>query len=151
MGEVIVKVRALQLAHMDLITGIISVSCNGEWFPETNWRDFPVRLLGTWINEIVSAFDQGASNIQLMFMDGPYYIDLTHIAGMTWGLQFCERRKNSICREPPVTIDLVELGKETIRAGREVIEYCRGAGWDTQDITFLKRIIDRARGCSSES
>ena len=50
--ECIVNRKSLNVSSSQLITGQIAVRIGGAWFPEENWNDFPVRIIGDWISKV---------------------------------------------------------------------------------------------------
>ena len=58
------------------IVGPIEVEVLGEFFPGAGWHDFPVVIVSWWIDELTSLDAAGRNKCRLLFMDGPYYLEL---------------------------------------------------------------------------
>ena len=62
----------------ETVTGIVYFSCGSIAFPEDVWDDFPVIIVGWWLNNLAEYLsgDDGRS-VELGFMDGPFYVLLS--------------------------------------------------------------------------
>ena len=52
------------------------VASNGKFFPEKNWTDFSVTVIGWWVNTVVEALSKGQTHFTLLFEDGSWRLDV---------------------------------------------------------------------------
>jgi hypothetical protein len=61
------------------VIGVLAWEHGGAYFPSSRWIDSPGTLLSWWISALRS-FRDADSQIELMFMEGPYKISLEKIS-----------------------------------------------------------------------
>ncbi len=84
----------------------------GEFYPMESWMDFGTVVMGWWAISMKN-MAQGATHEELVFMDGPYSLELTYNAN-TETVSVISKN-HSIKWEVP----FFELGKEIIRGANE--------------------------------
>lgn len=60
-------------ANYSLVAPIF-LSVDDEFFPEENWSDFSVEILGWWVSELIEQL-RGRRVGKYLFKDGPYYFE----------------------------------------------------------------------------
>lgn len=132
--QIIVDLGSLELAH-GVITGKIHVSNTTFSFPEAEWNDFVVVILGWWVAAAAQVLDGTKPRDSLQFMDGPYSIEISHCSGgnVTLTLQASARRRTV----ETWTCDPGAIHRELIRSAGAVLATCETKGWRTADTTTL--------------
>lgn len=72
MNIIIDEKNNLNQGSSGLITGEIYFEENNIYFPEKGWNDFPVIILGWWINSFLELVKQNSETFEFCFMDGPF-------------------------------------------------------------------------------
>ncbi|MBB4916123.1 hypothetical protein [Streptosporangium saharense] len=140
-----VDVSALERLASGSIVGPIWVEGAEEPFPELEWMDFPVVVLGWWTEAVLSSESRGgaAGSIELSFMDGPWEIILDFDGERCIANLFRARSANS-GRLIEISYDVFfESVKE---CALRVIEECDLKGWESVDIDSLRRMLNRMKG-----
>jgi hypothetical protein len=119
------------------ITGIIHVEADGFVFPEVEWDDFVVIILGWWLNDIIGLISGSTKNCSCQFMDGPLQFNIEVKDPKKWMIQFVIRRlKGDECLWEG-TFAPQEIVVAVSSAAESVINLCRERGWASTDITSL--------------
>jgi hypothetical protein len=134
-----VDVSTLERAGSGAITGVVFLRVGGEAFPDDGWSDFPVAILGWWI-EGVSRISRGESRTcECLFMDGPERFRLEPKDGDAWSLlAFHHDRK-----ELAATISFAAFRRSLVVAAEAVRSACRARGWQSPDLDVLDAAIRR--------
>ena len=61
------------------VTGVIFLELHGGAFPAKDWSDFPVIILGWWIDAWLQLEVPTRREVQWRFMDGPHVATLTKV------------------------------------------------------------------------
>lgn len=132
--QIIVDLESLALAH-GAITGRIHASNETTAFPEADWNDFVVVVLGWWLAAAARVLNGTKSRDLLHFMDGPYWIEMFHRPGanVTLTLQAGARRRTV----ETWTCDPAAIHRELVRSAGAVLATCATRGWDTADTATL--------------
>ena len=70
--SIVVDPTTLKQSSLGSITGTICVSGKGWSFPGESWNDFPVVLLGRWLDVYRDVSSRLGGTGVCRFMDGPY-------------------------------------------------------------------------------
>ena|ERR1044072_1049613 len=119
------------------ITGEIWLEVAGFEFPEKHWNDFPVIILGWWLDSIHLLWSGGAKSGTCLFMDGSYayviskendafilrcYSQTFPMKGIEWeGL-----------------VNLTSLLQQVLNAASTILKECGKRGWKTTDTEGLE-------------
>ncbi|CAN7660364.1 hypothetical protein LJR220_006238 [Bradyrhizobium sp. LjRoot220] len=145
MGDARVQVidETLTASKGGLVTGVIYVDFGLFQFPDPNWNDFVVVILGWWLMALIDLVSGTTSQVELRFMDGPLWIstqnETTNLCTMT------------CLKGPPDRIQYecegsaLELLKSTLEAAARVHGVCAQRGWASPDIDSLGRRIAAGR------
>lgn len=66
----------IDMSYPHLVNTIFYISYQGKCFPDNIWTDFSYPLLEIWSSKLIEYKDVYNTNIELVFMDGPYAIQL---------------------------------------------------------------------------
>jgi hypothetical protein len=72
MIEIVAVPSSLRRSAMGSITGQIYLRGPSGSFPVDGWSDFPVVILGWWIEGLAGLPRRKSGSFKGMFMDGPY-------------------------------------------------------------------------------
>lgn len=72
--DIIINTDSIRMSKSGAITGEIFFSVSDDFFPEENWNDFIVIVLGWWLNTLKSYDEKEKSEFEMCFMDGPFSI-----------------------------------------------------------------------------
>jgi hypothetical protein len=84
------------------ITGQIAVELGGVAFPAADWSDFPVIVMGWWLEALHSLYAQ-RRDCQTDFMDGPFHLKLSVTDG---GNALIEPYKSQMLERFPASLTL---------------------------------------------
>jgi hypothetical protein len=120
-----------------LATGKVHVRFGDVDFPETDWDDFVVRVLGWWLEDVRKLTEKGVG-VLLSFMDGPFAIRLEP------STQVDRWRATALWQEAPdqdlpqgIEIDPRELTASLGEAARAVLAECTHRGVNSPDLRNL--------------
>ena len=65
----------------DNVTGVIFLELHDGAFPAKGWSDFPVIILGWWIDAWLQLEVPARREVQWRFMDGPHVVTLAKVTG----------------------------------------------------------------------
>lgn len=104
------------------MTGVIFLYVEGEAYPEKDWLDFPVIILGWWADALLQLEDPTRHKVKWQFMDGPFGLNI-----------------NKAADEFSVGIfDLADLHRILIDALENVVTHCDQQGLQSKDLDLLK-------------
>ena len=124
--EVLVSTTSLHRSQLGSITGLIAVRAGDIAFPDDNWSDFPVVILGWWMDHCRRIRSGGTARCS--FMDGPYKFEI-HV---TPGARLAEIEL-PVPDSSTVHIEFDEVMAEIYRAARTVLAGCDANGWKGSD------------------
>ena len=142
-----VDTKSFELTSFNLIVGVISFNLSGYYFPSEKWYDFPVHLLGWWLNDLLIAIDENLNTIDMTFMDGPFKLRINCRTDETWEVICIERSVEKEMRGYSTEIDAYEFVRCLIKKSGVVVRYCDRLGWENDDVTFLKARYHASQYC----
>jgi len=83
--EIIVLPESFHITSTNM-HGSIWVTDGKNHFPEENWDDFVIVVLGWWITTVLSLIDGVNNNSDMQFMDGSFHIRIIADEGV-WKLE----------------------------------------------------------------
>jgi hypothetical protein len=121
------------------ITGTIHVELDGFAFPEKGWSDFVVVILGWWLKSL-DRIGRGDEAAELLFMDGPFAIQLSTVGGASCSLELWEKSSSETLFASG-TVPILDLIGEIERVAAEVMKECSGRGWQSADLDSLQDLL----------
>jgi hypothetical protein len=125
MIEIYADESTLERSAIGGITGLIFLRGPNGAFPDEQWTDFSVVILGWWIEGLRLIANNQRHSFQGMFMDGPYSFRVRsedgRIGQIAWGRN---RMETAIG-----TVDVLDLLRSAIAAGKLISEVCRVRNW----------------------
>jgi hypothetical protein len=137
MVEVVVETSNLARGRMGSITGPVFLRFEGGAYPGEGWNDFPVVILGWWLEGIARLITGESESFSGRFMDGPYEFTVRRLT--TQKAEISWRSSHA----PPRTIDVPVLLQSMAAAGASVVLTCRTNGWQSADVETLERAVAR--------
>ena len=136
--QVIFDTDTLARSRSGAITGILCLKLGALSFPDGDWSDFPIVVLGWWL-EALGNLRTGRS-VDLRFMDGPFFVRLTQQGYASCKVECYEDKETArVIVEEPVALRQVLEG--VTRASRAVAEYSASAGWSGDDLERLETLL----------
>jgi hypothetical protein len=123
----------------------------GDWaFPGAAWDDFPVVILGWWIESWLLVSSEDHATARCNFMDGPYWFEITTSAAEHAIVQ-CFRGsetgskplRKTTCRRSSVTGAL-------LTASETMIQVCKELHWTSRDLDNLLRLYSNLRSTATQ-
>jgi hypothetical protein len=109
------------------VTGVIFLELQHGPFPEAGWSDFPVIILGWWIEAWLQLETSAKRReVQWRFMDGPYYATLT-----------------ATDAQSPDAFAFCDVKGSLLQAGEHVIAHCEHHGMLSRDLEPLRANVQR--------
>lgn len=137
-----IKLRTSEFAKSRLVSGPVWLKGDQKEFPTQGWNDFPVIILGWWLEEIERLVEMKGGKAECSFMDGPYKFEVDAGPG-SWFITFITRRRNGVERLPQKEVSPKVVVSEILKASRIVADVCRERGWESRDLTILESHIKR--------
>jgi len=133
--EVVVDTYRLQGTSHRNVTGPVAVRLGDAWFPEREWNDFPVIVLGWWVRQLPD-LAQGIDG-EFAFMDGPFRFSVIFEAGGA-RIVFEDLHADQlrVVSEAAISADVV--AGAIAAAAKGVVKACEGRGWTSCDIDELR-------------
>lgn len=134
--------RDLERTKQRSIIGRIWFTLGEQAFPGAGWSDFIVVVLGWWIGQLLDLRRANKSDVEFLFMDGPYSILVKEDRDGALALSF-RKGSDPAPRMPPVTwTTRHELETELLTNAREVVAACRSEEWpDDVEVQKLARLV----------
>jgi hypothetical protein len=120
-----------------LITGKIHVEADGFLFPEYEWDDFVVIILGWWLEAIAGLTSGSNKSCVCRFMDGPFQFNIEVKDPKVWKIQFIRTGWTTDECLSESTFAPQEIIGSVSSAAESVINLCQEGGWASTDITSL--------------
>jgi hypothetical protein len=135
--RIVVDPESLTRSEGGQIAGVVSVEIGSVAFPDSNWSDSVVVVLGWWLSAITSLRSGDGSRAELLFMDGPFRIDL--VAGGR-GILFVSLVGRN-CLQLSAVTDAWTLEESLLKAARAVDRACFEREWRSPDVLRLHESI----------
>lgn len=140
MIDVVVEIASLRRSAMGSVAGQVFLRGPTGDFPESDWSDFPVVVLGWWIEGLVDLLAGEQQSFQGMFMDGPFAFVVERGSGTAGRVGWGQRGVTVAVG----IVDIPALLRSAVGAGRLVADSCRQRGWESRDLVTLEASIARS-------
>lgn len=135
-SQVYFKVERGSLAKATNITGHVWLQVGENGFPDQHWNDFPVIILGCWLDGLTGLFLGSETSCECLFMDGPYEFTVTR-ANDKWLIYCFDMHTTPATAEIEVLVDPESFMRSLLTTSGEVIAECGKRQWQTTDINYL--------------
>ena len=146
--EVRIKPESFTTAYPSSITknatGIIYFSSGDFAFPEDVWDDFPVIIVGWWLNALAD-YKQGFNDsVDLHFMDGDFLVRLSGKSNWETHIEMIQETSKGDKVHFSGTTDLITLYRSIDNAAASLIEFCEKQPREVPDYGELAKAKRRA-------
>jgi hypothetical protein len=142
MGAITVQteVTSLEQSKSQAITGVIYFDFVNHQFPEKGWNDFIVVVLCWWLSALKSIAFEDSDSEELLFMDGPLYINVKKLNN---GLYCVECFDRGVNRDVKFSAEyqLADILDSVLCAAKSIYSVCSQKGWKNDDLIELKKLI----------
>jgi hypothetical protein len=135
--------ESASFAGHGLVTGVIFFDLGTFQFPEREWNDAAVVIVGWWLAALGDFVTGSSSEIELRFMEGPYSLSIRRGAGDECQIQCIEKiivQEKFQCRG-----SALDLLRSTLKVATRVQRVCSRNGWQSVDIEALDGLVNAAR------
>ena len=115
--KVVVLPESYEKTASGAVSGKIYLQCEDHCFPDCAWFDFPVVILGWWLEALHRLSTRASKQEELVFMEGPFRMTLSEPRG---GVSRYEWQAPGLVASGEV--DFEDLLKEAISAGSLSVE-----------------------------
>ncbi len=137
MVEVVADVTSLERSKTGSITGSVFLRGPAGEFPEPGWSDFPVVILGWWIEGLTILIAGKSPSFEGLFMDGPYAFVVERGVGTSGRLAWGRRGHQATVG----TLEIAAFLGSALTAGEQVADACRARRWKSRDLDALERAV----------
>jgi hypothetical protein len=131
--------NTLRQSRSGSITGVVYFEFGPErQFPGLGWDDFVV-VLASWWMVALKEITEGASEVKLRFMDGPYWITVISQEGALSLRCTEDRRGEDVLHE--LNVELSDLTGEIFAFARNVSNACKTAGISSVDLDNMRTAL----------
>ncbi len=135
--EVIVEPSRLVRRETGSIIGPLVVRAGNVVFPEPGWHDFPVVVLGWWLEKSTRLTAHGIG--EFLFMDGPFFFTVHTNRRTEARVCFQERRVAGNYAIAEATTPVASVVSAIESAARDVFLTCQTREWDNRDVERLRQ------------
>jgi hypothetical protein len=119
------------------IVGPVWLSAGPVSFPEPKWSDFPVALVGAWLQAALSIHTGRQQHALCSFMDGPYSFALDARSKMIWHVSFLGPADDV---RAEFDVHAYGFSGSLAAAAGQLMSACRERGWSGRDLEVLKAL-----------
>jgi hypothetical protein len=129
----------LRQSRSGSITGVVYFEFSRErQFPSRGWNDFVV-VLASWWMVALKEITEGASEVKLRFMDGPYWITVvSQEAGL---LLRCTEDRRGVGPVYEFSVKLSDLTGQIFTFARKVSDACKTARISSVDLDNMRTAL----------
>ena len=133
--------NSLRLGINGTITGEIYVANNGHYFPEKGWNDFPVIILGWWVNSFLGYIKSDLSAFEFCFMDGPYKLVYFESLEGTLELHSCRQYTDADEKHYLCHVSKAEVQTMLLKACRKLLREAARSDIPDDKLSGLKKLF----------
>lgn len=122
-------------------TGPLAVRFGSTWFPEKSWTDFPIVVIGWWLDACESL--KSGNDAVFHFMDGPFQFNARQVGNGRIALESVERHGDDSSRIAQTTVPASLVIQTIVSAAREILAACKRKKWSDSDILQLQAMLER--------
>lgn len=141
-----VKLKTSEFVKRRLVVGPIWLEMNGQAFPIDAWYDFPVSILGYWLDNMKPLIANQAVRCECPFMDGPYLFEITAQKRADWAVTFIRDDLDGKKYLLEGEVAPQALISEVLSAADIVIHLCKQRGWELDDLDILEKEAGAVKG-----
>jgi hypothetical protein len=136
--ELKISIESLERSANGRVFGGLHVQIDGTPFPEADWTDFVVILLGWWCDGLTKLSAAPDQPLEVRFLEGPFLVRIGPIKGSTVQLVPVDTRSGRSRPVPnPAQVAIEPLMQTVLNAAGAIVDECRVRGWISPDIEQL--------------
>jgi hypothetical protein len=143
--ELIVPREALRLDANQALRGTIFFRKGSIEFPTNDWDDFVVVLLEWWLRALMPIVRGEEASAELLFMEGPYQVNVEAISPTMIVLQFLDRSSSEFMESDQAQQTLSDLIHQICDASDIVIDRAKGIDLQNRDLDRLHTTLAEMR------
>ncbi len=125
-----------------LITGQIWFDVEKEAFPDNRWVDFPVIILGWWLENLKPLVFAKETLCECRFMDGPYLFKVLIEDDLNWQITFIESRLSENICATVTNINHKDFLQMLLKLTKDVVAFCEKQKWESKDVDILSELLN---------
>jgi hypothetical protein len=138
------KLRTNTFEQGHLVFGPIWIELDSQAFPGREWGDFPVVILGWWLQEIRALVTSQSTICECSFMDGPYKFLINPLRKKEWHITCIKETINEKGEDVENSILETALSpknyvSELLKAADDVVKVCNQNNWKSKDLMNLEQ------------
>ena len=137
--KVCISTESLSRSNLGSITGAICLSDGNFYFPSQDWDDFPVVILGWWIETLSTPLLHGAQK-ECLFMDGDYAFQVSPHSADEWLIVCANRTDAHGTHQSTAIVKVTEFMSILRSAANSLVVACHNRGWNSKDIDQLSQL-----------
>lgn len=137
--------KSLTLSPHGKVLGHIWVQVDDVFFPEQEWDDFVVVIMGWWLDGFLKISMGKQSKCICSFMDGPFEFTVTPQTQERWLIEFFEKRRTGKTCELKGVFDARSVVGAMLLASDKVIKLCQRNGWQPDEVDTLVNFHSQLR------
>ena len=126
--SIVVSSVNLKTNDMSSIISNFYIDMQGNCFPCFEWTDFTGTIIQWWTNEMLSIEDKDTHRTKLMFMDGPFYLNVAKDACKKLTIQCIDSRNNHETSVYEFSCDYIEFLYNLILALKNYMRILKSMG-----------------------
>jgi hypothetical protein len=143
-----INLESLEMNSSGNITGeVYFISQDIEYlndpflFPEENWNDFVVIILGWWIKNLIRVIqEKPGSTVDFDFMDGPFLVKSKKVTEDTLELKFLENTSSDCIIINICNCSLNQIAKSILKSAKRILKVSKEKNWDIDDVNELEKL-----------
>jgi hypothetical protein len=141
-AQLVVESDPLGRSAAGLVFGKVYLLVNGTAFPDPDWTDFALVVLGWWCRAACQLLDGEAGRVQVRFMEGPFAVELQVGPSGIWHVALVESTRTKRLHGS-ADIDAAGLVRSVVDGAQRVLMECRRRNWWSAD-------ADELESCATE-
>lgn len=110
--------------------------------PARGWNDFALVILAAWLDALTRLLATQSAHERVLFMEGPYSVELTRLETGAFHLLALERRATQL---GTIEVDETPLVDESVAAAESILEASARAHHRSSDVEALEAALAALR------
>ncbi|HLA94729.1 MAG TPA: hypothetical protein VK612_03335 [Pyrinomonadaceae bacterium] len=134
----VVRLKPETFKNNNNVTGVIYLELNGNCFPDNLWFDFPVIILGWWLENLRPVIQGRSIGVKCYFMDGPVRFEVTAQTATAWHIQFIKDELEGLRNMGSGSVSPKDMINAILDAARIAIDLSIENNWRSRDLEMLE-------------
>ena len=144
MFKLVLELETLEYSGNSCYLGNIYIKDETFSFPGERWSDFPVTLVGWWLNEVITKAGT-KKDLECLFMDGPYFFKVKRRSKDKWKVFLYRDESHPYDKklDKKILFHMIEVDSkhflnELINVSQLLYEACKEKCYPEKDYIHLK-------------